>query len=69
MRSADQRTLEDHLHRISSKLIFLRDHSEAIEAFPGLVDVVENLKDEAGMAIDLWEQYSEEKNKVPVAAG
>lgn len=64
MGSTDTRTFEDHLHRISSKLIFLKSYLEATQALPGLVDVVEDLKDEAQTAIDLLEDI-----EVPMAAG
>lgn len=55
MDSNTKAVLEEHLHRISSKLIFLRDHLERTDALPGLVDVVDDLRNEAGTAIDLWE--------------
>ncbi len=47
--------LEEHLHRISSKLIFLKDYLQSTEALPGLVDVVEDLAAEAETAIGLCE--------------
>jgi len=68
MDSANKRTLEDHPYRISSKLIFLGSYLEAAEALPGLVDIVEDLKDEAITAIDLWEELPEEVRGGPVTA-
>ena len=56
MRSSSTRTLEDHIYRISSKIIFLKDYLQSTEALPGLVDVVEDLEEEAKTAIDLLEE-------------
>jgi hypothetical protein len=56
MCSSGTRTLEDHLYRISSKIIFLKDYLQSTEALPGLVDVVEDLEEEARTAIDLLEE-------------
>jgi hypothetical protein len=55
MCSSSTRTLEDHLHRISSKIILLKDYLHSTEALPGLVDVVEDLAAEAETAIGLCE--------------
>ena len=51
--------LEDHLHRISSKIIFLKDYLQSTDALPGLVDVVEDLAAEAETAINLCEAMGE----------
>jgi hypothetical protein len=56
MCSSNVRTLEDHIYRISSKIIFLKDYLQSTEALPGLVDVVEDLEEEARTAIDLLEE-------------
>lgn len=56
MCSSNARTLEDHIYRISSKIIFLKDYLQSTEALPGLVDVVEDLEEEARTAIDLLEE-------------
>ena len=56
MCSSNARTLENHLYRISSKIIFLKDYLQSTEALPGLVDVVEDLEEEARTAIDLLEE-------------
>ncbi|OLN29862.1 hypothetical protein DVDV_0859 [Desulfovibrio sp. DV] len=59
MCSSNARTLEDHLYRISSKIIFLKDYLQSTEALPGLVDVVEDLAAEAETAINLCEAMGE----------
>ena len=56
MCSSSTRTLDDHLYRISSKIILLKDYLQSTEALPGLVDVVEDLEEEAKTAIDLLEE-------------
>jgi hypothetical protein len=68
MASANKKTLEDYLYRIFSKLIFLGSYLEATGALSGLMDVVENLKDEAITAIDLWEELPEDVRGGPVTA-
>lgn len=59
MCSSNARTLEDHLYRISSKIIFLKDYLQSTEALPGLVDVVEDLAAEAETAINLCEAMND----------